>query len=387
MIDKENKVTEDEKQQVTNKRPFTTLDIVALALCLLLALFIWIYAVNTNRTDTEKTIVFTINAEKQINDETGMSIIRGNDTTDYSQIRVELTVEGSSAALERYKDSDYFVSLDLSDIDTAGNKYWLSFTYKLPGDDISFKSISPSYLSKAVLIDKLIEREIEISAQCVEGGPSMGEIVALTPSEKTVTISGPESRINSISRVVANVSLVSGPSKSANILSNSFDLYDKNGYPFTNDNNYIEVTPSVVNVYVQINYKNKIMPLNVRYDYEYESSEDAKKYEYLCNAKFADDNSDVAIIMSGDSNGFYKDRSDQLIEFLYIVPGSFVNGMDTMTVETSLNNIILSLKESNNEFKRSLEMLEINTDLSRKVTITITKIPIDTEPIAQDYQP
>ena len=88
------------------KTPYSLsgVDIVALVLCLLAAVVIWLYATNVNQTLAEKDIYVTVNANREIESK-GFSIIYGDAKLDYSQIIVKLTVTGTQAALAKYEDS------------------------------------------------------------------------------------------------------------------------------------------------------------------------------------------------------------------------------------------------------------------------------------------
>ena len=119
----ENRKNINQNDGGTQKKSYR-FDVIALVLCLVIAIGIWLYVMNSNQETAEKTIIITIDAIAQVEKETNMSIITGSELMDYSKIMVELTVTGTKSAIEKYEDSQYVVELDTSTLeDGKAGKY------------------------------------------------------------------------------------------------------------------------------------------------------------------------------------------------------------------------------------------------------------------------
>lgn len=343
-----------EKKVKSPKKP-RRLDIVGLVLCLIAAIGIWLYVTNSNQTVTEKTIFFTIDAEKQIQEDTGLSIIVGNDKFDYSKIMVELTVSGTQSALNKYKDTDYQVKIDTLDLDKAG-KYNLMFRYTLPGDDVIFKSVTSTVYLPPVLIDTLETKEIPLFAEYGEGGVSSGVIEKITPKDRDkISVMGPKSIIDDISHAIVYVNLA-GYEKSTDIKSKTFEFMDVTGAVLNNDYSYIKVNPSEIDVHVQINYVDKNVPINVRY-----TATDTDQYKYMVTLQYAD-NTDAVLPLTGDS---------VLFDNTLVYDLGNITDMGNTTLEITVGQLLAS-----NGFLP--EGLKTNADKDRKLLISIVKEKIET---------
>ena len=237
-----------------SEKKYKKIDLVALILCLIVAIAIWVYVMNLNRSVAEKTITLTVDVSGQIEAATdGMTILSDSNSIDgvsidYSQMTVKVTVSGMQSVLDKYKDSDYSVKVDVSDIGGAG-VYSLSLSCVTPSDEIGIKSITPS-LTGYVLIDKPATRTLTKITAAYEGSFSTEDVINIIPELKSLVISGPESRIEAIDRAEVVV-LLAGENKSANKTTSTIRFYDINGMEIKSLG-YINIDPTVVNVYVQI---------------------------------------------------------------------------------------------------------------------------------------
>lgn len=237
-----------------SKKKSKRMDLVALILCLIVAISIWVYVMNLNRSVAEKTITLTVDVSGQIEAATdGMTIISDSNTIDgvsidYSQLTVKVTVSGMQSVLDKYKDSDYSVKVDVSDIGSSG-VYALALNCVTPSDEIEIKSITPS-LTGYVLIDKPATRTLTKITAAYEGSFSSEDTISVIPELKSLVISGPASKIEAIDRAEVVV-LLAGENKSANKTTSTIRFYDINGMEIKSLG-YINIDPSVVNVYVQI---------------------------------------------------------------------------------------------------------------------------------------
>jgi hypothetical protein len=367
------------------------LDIVALAICLIVAICVWLYVVNSNRAITEKTIVLTINAEDQIEYAKDGFSLYGNNQTDYSQLTVELTVSGTKEALERYEDSEYSVSLDLPENITAGGNYLITLLAKMPGDDVSLKSMSPSYIS--TLIDESSTREISLKVDTI-GGLSAGLSVAnlTTKVEGSVSdkisVSGPKTIIDMIDQALVKVD-ITGFQKSvlnSNKISN-YEFLDSNGKNIDSTGKYISYIEfdSEIRVDIQINFDSKTVPLTVSY-----FSEDGA-YSYDCKAFFTEDSSDTVamIALTGNTDAFYEYLTDNF-NIAYKVSDPFDENSNTLTkiikvsdLNEVLRNIVKAKELADNNGveadESAYDVFSINTDANKEITITIVRTPLQSE--------
>ena len=66
-----------------SEKKYKKIDLVALILCLIVAIAIWVYVMNLNRSVAEKTITLTVDVSGQIEAATdGMTILSDSNTID-----------------------------------------------------------------------------------------------------------------------------------------------------------------------------------------------------------------------------------------------------------------------------------------------------------------
>ena len=220
---------EAENHAHTPEKKYKKWDIFALFVCLLAALCVWIYVMNTTQKEIERTITLTVNVSEQIYEDQGMTIFSTLDDSfegsemDYSKLRVELTVTGMKNVLDKYTANDYRVSVDTDSIRMAEVQR-LSFEYITPSADIKVKSINTSLPIDALYIDKPASATLtDIEAILKNVMPTIST-VELIPSVSSIRISGPEKAISSITRAVIFVDLT-GINSSAVISSSEIKLY------------------------------------------------------------------------------------------------------------------------------------------------------------------
>ncbi len=341
-----------------------TLDIVALILCLIAAFLIWLFVANSSRAVIEKTIIVTVDAKSQIEDDTGLSIINGLDMTDYSQFKVTLKVSGMQSTLDKYSDDDYIIRVQTDPIKEGGaGKYTLRFSDPvLPDQSLTLNSMEPAYFD--AFVDKLITKQVDVTASVSEGGISDGTLdiyPIASANDKSVvlekvTISGPKSTIDAIDMVDVKVSVVNY-SKSTIVKSRTFEFFDAYGVEYKNDNNYITVSPSEIDVSLVINHSNKAVLINPKF-----RATDSEEYKYHVELSFAG-STDVVIRLSGDSLEFPPD--DKLEYDL----GDITDKAGT-TFTVNVADIVAPYVEKG---------LTVNADDKAKVlTVTVTKEKIVT---------
>ena len=338
-------------------------DLVALLLCLIVALSVWLYVESINQDIVEKEIIITFNAEEQIFKETGMYIFSGNKDIDYSQVEVKLTVSGSKALLEKYDDDEYVVELDTSGITQAGGRYGVYFKYKLPHEEIQYKSIvATAYTSALMLVDNKTEREVPLTADYADTPAKKESIILCTPKTEKIFISGPASMVNEISSVVAMVN-VNSLNESVVVKSKSFEFFGEDGSPILLNGNYVTLSPSEVDVDVTIKYVNE--PITVRVE---PKTQEIGEYLYEASLNFESGES-VVLYFNGDSSAFPK--NGEIVLNLGDDLSSLGDGMNK-TVSFILENIAFD------NYRNKLS-LHIPEDIDKPIQIKVKKSIIQTE--------
>ena len=353
MNEMDEKIIEPAHQGKRNKK----FDIIALILCLFIALSVWLYVESINQDIVEKEIIITFNAEKQIYDETGMHIFSGNEDIDYSQVEVKLTVSGSEALLEKYDDDEYVVELDTSGITQAGGRYGVYFKYKLPHEEIQYKSIvATAYTSSLMLVDHKSEREVPLSAYYVDTPAKKESIIECVPKTERIFISGPASMVNEIGRVVATVNVNTLP-ESTVVKSKSFEFYGEDGSPILLNGSYVTLDPSEVEIDVVIKYVNE--PITVRIE---PKTQIADGFTYETSVSFKNGDS-IVLCFDGDSSYFPSN-------------GEIVWNIGDLSLFTDGDNITVSNILSSEAFAEYRDKLSLHNpdDENESIKINIKKV-------------
>ena len=353
MNEMDEKIIEPAHQGKRNKK----FDIIALVLCLFIALSVWLYVESINQDIVEKEIIITFNAEKQIYDETGMHIFSGNEDIDYSQVEVKLTVSGSEALLEKYDDDEYVVELDTSGITQAGGRYGVYFKYKLPHEEIQYKSIvATAYTSSLMLVDHKSEREVPLSAYYVDTPAKKESIIECVPKTERIFISGPASMVNEIGRVVATVNVNTLP-ESTVVKSKSFEFYGEDGSPILLNGSYVTLDPSEVEIDVVIKYVNE--PITVRIE---PKTQIADGFTYETSVSFKNGDS-IVLCFDGDSSYFPSN-------------GEIVWNIGDLSLFTDGDNITVSNILSSEAFAEYRDKLSLHNpdDENESIKINIKKV-------------
>ena len=114
-------------------------DIAARILCALAAVIVWLYVMNIDRPDFEKTftgVPVSIENEKMIADEYNMSVISGYENT------VNITVTGKKSEINKYTAQDIAAFVDLVSVNQPG-KHQLEIVASAPGG-LTVTAVSPS---------------------------------------------------------------------------------------------------------------------------------------------------------------------------------------------------------------------------------------------------
>ena len=220
-------------------RDIFTVDIVPKLVCVLMAVLLWFYVIETDSPTYEETF-------------SGVSIdfsesLRGFEVLSSDRNTVSVVLSGKRSEITRMRNSDISASVDISHITEAG-QYVLDIRVST-SNETSVESYSPR--SIYVYLDKSSSRSIPVRADYT-GGTSddkMLKIGELEPSEKMIRVYGPEELLSRVeaAEVTVDIGLVS---RSVNITNRSLSLVGSDGEEISNA--YMRCEPSSVDVYVPV---------------------------------------------------------------------------------------------------------------------------------------
>lgn len=200
-----------------------------LVLSIIISVAVWLYMSYTVGYDTTVTIS-DIPVQIELPDDAisnGLKIFSGGDT------RASLTVSGNRATVGSLNQSDIIVNASGAVIDSSGY-YTLSLSASKanPYDDYQFVStVTPSTVE--IFVDYPRESSFDIQDNVVYK-VAEGYYASTSLSTKSILVSGPQTEVSKISKVVAvaNVdsTLTSSTSVKADII-----LYDSDGKELTSD--------------------------------------------------------------------------------------------------------------------------------------------------------
>ncbi len=240
-------------------------DRLALALCFVLAIGVWLYVMSTNDTGFKKSInsvPVEIEGASALSAQ-NLSIING-----YGNL-AEVTLKGRRADIGTLTSEDIRLSVDVSKIEGSGRQS-LPIIIEMPKNS-TLVSIEPSHIDVNVDVNSSREIETRVKLEYIlDASFSLSEPI---PNYKTVIVSGPASVLNSIS--YAAVSFSPGKiDKSINLVG-TLRLYDEYDNVITNP--YLKCNVSEITVTVNVNTK-KTVPLTVKF-----SNGNSSPYQVVVN--------------------------------------------------------------------------------------------------------
>ena len=223
-----------------------------------MAVILWGYVVvfvNNEHTTTIRDVPINMQYRASAYQSMGLDVIEMDITS------VDVSVTGPRSVTGDLTADDIIVYPSITGIDGPG-----SYTFVLTSDKTSnisnFTINSYSKDNVTVRFDRLISKEfpveVDISSVVVDSN-YMAERPTTNPS--TVTITGPEYKINSISRVVAATVTTETLSQTA-VLPSKVSLYDENGGLI--DDKLLSMNVAEVDITIPIT-KEVILPVKVEY--------------------------------------------------------------------------------------------------------------------------
>ena len=196
---------------------------------IVISLVIWIYMSISTGNDTSLTIsdipVQVELSEDAVNN--GLQVFSGSD------YKASLTVTGNRAVVGSLQASDITVKAAANYVDSAGNyTLYLNASKNDPYSDFQISSaIKPSTID--VFIDYLREATFDIQENVVYKVDD-GYYASTTLSSKTIYITGPQSEVSKISKVVAAAN-IDGTLNSSRKVNADIILYDADGKEINTD--------------------------------------------------------------------------------------------------------------------------------------------------------
>lgn len=226
------------------------------ALSIVLAFFAWLIVVSVIDPQSDKSILVAVDFEynKAAYVSQGLNILEKPSKTVSVQVKGDGSVLGSLAA------SDIIVYPNYSAVKGAGS-YTLKLDIKNAGGGKKFEIVQQD-LYVDVTFDKVVTQKFTVNVNATGIQPADGyymDLPVASPAE--ITLSGPESSMNRIAKIVANVELNEQRTESA-IVTGKLQFIDEGGKPVTDTN--ITADAAQVEVTIPI-YKIKELPLKVEY--------------------------------------------------------------------------------------------------------------------------
>ena len=197
-------------------------------LSIIVAVLIWYLVVQVSNPYTRQPYDVPVEILNESYIVSGKKTFRIDDQ--YRTLRV--TVGANQSTLKKLDVSKIRLTADLTQIvDMTSSPVYVPVNVSVDLTGIDEKNITLSRTTIPITIEDIENATFDVEADC-EGKPGSGyEVGTVSLNPATVNISGPESIIDIIGRVVAKIN-VNGM-KEDGIETAEFKIYDKNGTEFT----------------------------------------------------------------------------------------------------------------------------------------------------------
>ncbi len=237
-------------------------NIIALIICFMMAVVMWLYVMQTESPEYEETftrVPLVIEDVAELSENSKLSVISGWDQ------RLSVTVKGRKSDIAKYADADLIAYVSVAAITHTG-AYTLDITVDLPGG-LQLVGVAPS--TAQIVVDEVGSKVIPVTAHIAsvkhDAGCELGDPVA-NPSEIVVT--GPVSLLEKVHS--AQVTLELGEINGSVVAVVPVTVADKDGNAV--ENPYLATSVDSVSVTVPL-YETKTVPLTVAYKYGYYTDE------------------------------------------------------------------------------------------------------------------
>ncbi len=241
---------EQTEGNITVKRN-KTIDFLAKIICLLLAFFLWYYAVSVDTVIYEEEFV---EIPVEIVNKGEYAVLSGDGIT------VDVTLSGNRNTIRKLKNSDIRAYVDVSNVTEAGEKLF-DLQFKLPGG-VSLEKTSIGTVT--VYLDNKVSKTVSVEAKPFNY--SMSSEYTLNISKiPDIIITGPEQIVNGIVRAELPVDLNGSAITSGKIYSGKLILIGQDGSEISeNDRRYIRLSSDTASVTLSL-YGNATVPVSVTF--------------------------------------------------------------------------------------------------------------------------
>ncbi len=246
----ENKKTNNGKNSTGSGK---IMDFVAKILCLVIAFFLWFYAMSTDVITLEKEFTLPIEFENEsyLADETGWAVLDGRGAT------TTIIVKGKRNVINNMTPDDVHAYVDVSGVESEG-VHELDVKISLPG---GCEVVHRSDESISVLIDKKLSTSVAVKPEMIDTPIPEGFDVEFSAIEK-IMITGPASEVRRVENAVAEFSLGELTETVSTVV--GLKLVGKDNKPI--DDDYITMHTKNVNVTVKVSAEKEV---DLTYDFKY----------------------------------------------------------------------------------------------------------------------
>ena len=238
-----------------------TIDFLAKVICLLLAFFIWYYAVSVD------TVIY----EEEFSEIPVEIVNKGEyEVLSGDGITVDVTLSGNRGAVRKLKNSDIRAYVDVSNVTDAGEKLF-DIQFKLPSG-VTLEKASVSAVT--VYLDSRASKSVSVEAKPFNY--SMSSEYTLNISKiPDIVITGPEEIVNKVARVELPVDLKGESITSGRKYSGKLVLIGEDGSEISEaDRRYLRLSSDTASVTVSL-YGNATVPVGVVFKHGIQKPENA----------------------------------------------------------------------------------------------------------------
>ncbi|MBO5040079.1 MAG: hypothetical protein J6D09_03165 [Clostridia bacterium] len=238
-----------------------TIDFIAKIICLLLAFFLWYYAVSVDTVNYEEEFA---EIPVEIVNKGEYAVLSGDGIT------VDVTVSGNRGAVQKLKNSDIRAYVDVSNVTEAGEKLF-DIQFKLPSG-VTLEKTSVGAVT--VYLDNKASKSVSVEAKPFNY--SMSSEYTLNISKiPDIVITGPEQIVNKVARAELPVDLNGESITSGRKYSGKLILIGEDGSEIPEaDRRYLRLSSDTASVTVSL-YGNATVPVSVVFKHGIQKPENA----------------------------------------------------------------------------------------------------------------
>ena len=251
-----NSVSNEKEKKVGSSGSGRVMDFIAKIACLIVAFFIWFYAMSADVVTLERdfTVPVVFENEDILLEKTGWSVLSGKGNN------IVVTLKGKRNIVNKISDFDIRATVDVSHVEEAGTRE-LVIKVSAPTEcevvNMSVSSISP-------YIDKRVTKTVPVKYEYVDCTTPSNRELETVLNVSSIDITGPEAELEKVG--AAQADLAPGYVTQSLKMTAPLKLVDKNGEPFNSD--YISLNTKTVNVTAKL-FASKEVVLTVGYEHGY----------------------------------------------------------------------------------------------------------------------